>query len=56
MFTTFFTTLLQQILNIRLLQAIIDGKKKKNQRWVYIRTSNNLKPRICCKKYYKCST
>ena len=45
----------KKILNSKLLQVIIYGKKIILVK-VQIRISNNLTLRICCEKYFKCST
>ena len=45
----------KKILNSKLLQAVIYGKKIILVK-VQIRISNNLTLRICCEKYFKCST
>ena len=50
-----FTKIKKKILNSKLLQAVIYGKKIILVK-VQIRISNNLTLRICCEKYFKCST
>ena len=58
MSTTFFTILLQQILNSRLLQDVIDSKKKKKKFSGRLKqkTRSNLTLKICYEKYCECNT
>ena len=50
-FTISFTTLLQLMLSSRLLQPVIDNKKNNYSDIFKQKTKDNLKPRICYKKY-----
>ena len=44
------------MLSIRLLQLIVDGKKNNYSDIFKLKTKDNLKFRICCKKYCECYT